>query len=79
MLGHQRRVTLMGRPTSANQCRQQFEAVVIDAHHATARGHPVTIECARGAGHAGGHQGKISDKIQWDRRGADKARATRAQ
>ena len=43
----------MPRPTSANRCALQVQAVI------AAR--PVVVECTRGQGHAGTHQGKI----QW--------------
>ena len=62
----------MSRIPSANQCRQQLEAVVIDARLATDRGQPVTVECARGEGHAGPHRGKTADKIEWERRSGAK-------
>lgn len=53
---HSRDITLMGRPTTANQCRQIAPASVIRP--------PATAECTRAQGHVGSHgNGKLG--VQW--------------
>jgi hypothetical protein len=56
----------MGRPTTASKCSQAAPVVVA--------GQPATVECTRGEGHKGVHQGPV----RWAPRGGTKGGAPSA-